>query len=287
MRADAMARALGGRRCGSGWVARCPAHDDRTPSLSIREKGGKILVHCHTGCPQDAVLQELRVRGLWQGLSERSSPHRPQRRDETAHEGARHAQAALRIWQSSRAPTGTAVETYLASRGLTGQIPAAIRFHPGLKHPSGQVTPAMVALVVGGADGRPTAIHRTFLRPDGTGKADVDPVKMCLGPVAGGAVRLGECGEHLALAEGIETALSVQQVTGIPAWAAISASGFRSLVLSPLPRAAFVTIAADPDPVGQAAAYAAAQRWHGEGRSVRIAAPPSGSDFNDLLRAAS
>src|SRR5829696_3393046 len=64
MRADAMARALGGRRCGSGWVARCPAHDDRTPSLSIREKGGKILVHCHTGCPQDAVLQELRVRGL-------------------------------------------------------------------------------------------------------------------------------------------------------------------------------------------------------------------------------
>jgi phage/plasmid primase-like uncharacterized protein len=109
---------------------------------------------------------------------------------------------------------------------------------------------------------------------------------MCLGPVAGGAVRLGDCGEHLTLAEGIETALSVQQVTGVPAWAAISAGGFRSLILPALPCAAVVTIAADPDPVGLAAAHAAAQRWHDEGRSVRIASPPRGFDFNDLLRGA-
>ncbi len=38
------------RRSGSGWTARCPAHDDKTPSLSITESNGKILVNCHAGC---------------------------------------------------------------------------------------------------------------------------------------------------------------------------------------------------------------------------------------------
>jgi len=61
-----IARALGGRRCGSGWVTRCPAHEDRRPSLSIRDGDGeRVLVHCHAGCPQEAVIEALRRRGLW------------------------------------------------------------------------------------------------------------------------------------------------------------------------------------------------------------------------------
>lgn len=56
--------ALGAKR-GSKLV-RCPAHDDRTPSLSIDEGlGGTVLVHCHAGCTQDAVINVLRERGLW------------------------------------------------------------------------------------------------------------------------------------------------------------------------------------------------------------------------------
>lgn len=38
------------------WVARCPAHDDRTPSLAIRDDCGKILLHCFAGCETDDVL---------------------------------------------------------------------------------------------------------------------------------------------------------------------------------------------------------------------------------------
>lgn len=71
MTAEAIAQALGGRRCGRGWLARCPAHQDRSPSLSISERGGKVLVHCFAGCGQDAVLEALRARGLW---PERSAP---------------------------------------------------------------------------------------------------------------------------------------------------------------------------------------------------------------------
>ena len=39
------------------WIALCPAHNDRTPSLSIREPDGdRVLVHCHAGCEVQDVL---------------------------------------------------------------------------------------------------------------------------------------------------------------------------------------------------------------------------------------
>lgn len=64
--AETIAAALGGRRVGSGWIARCPAHDDRNPSLSIHTgDSGQLLVHCHAGCRQQDVLKSLRSRGLW------------------------------------------------------------------------------------------------------------------------------------------------------------------------------------------------------------------------------
>jgi putative DNA primase/helicase len=75
-------------------------------------------------------------------------------------------------------------------------------------------------------------------------------------------------------------------VTGLPAWAAISAGGIERLILPPLPIAADVTITADHDVngVGERAARTAAQRWLNEGRRVRIAMPKvPGSDWNDVL----
>jgi phage/plasmid primase-like uncharacterized protein len=41
------------------FTACCVAHDDRNPSMSVTERDGTILVHCHSGCPQDAVLEAL------------------------------------------------------------------------------------------------------------------------------------------------------------------------------------------------------------------------------------
>jgi DNA primase len=67
MRVDFLARALEARRSGSsGWMAKCPAHDDTNPSLSVREEDGKVLVHCHAGCAQRDVIAALSARGLWQ-----------------------------------------------------------------------------------------------------------------------------------------------------------------------------------------------------------------------------
>jgi hypothetical protein len=55
--AEEIARALRGRRCSKGWICRCPAHDDRHPSLSVAEtRDGKTLVKCWSGCRQDDVI---------------------------------------------------------------------------------------------------------------------------------------------------------------------------------------------------------------------------------------
>jgi len=164
MIAQTVAKALGARKAGRDWAARCPAHDDREPSLSIRDAGGKVLVHCHAGCDQRDVLAALKSRGLWDG-SLRSHFRRRRRRQVPEPQPDRSA-VALAIWKSSVPATGTLVEAYLASRGLSLPVPPILRFHRGLKHPSGGAWPCMVALVTRGVDDAPRAIHRTFLAHD-------------------------------------------------------------------------------------------------------------------------
>ena len=61
MTAEDIANVLGGRRAGASWMARCPAHNDREPSLSIRQaEDGTMLVRCHAGCEQARVITALR-----------------------------------------------------------------------------------------------------------------------------------------------------------------------------------------------------------------------------------
>jgi hypothetical protein len=55
-------RLQGVRRSGDGWTARCPGHEDRGPSLSIREQGDKILLHCFAGCPIEAICAALQIK---------------------------------------------------------------------------------------------------------------------------------------------------------------------------------------------------------------------------------
>lgn len=273
--AETIARALGGRRIGGNWMARCPAHGDRRPSLSIRDAdAGKVLVRCHAGCDQKRVIAALRGLGLWAD----GCPHPLSREFRLAavehkpEPDTKRSVAALAIWDSARRAQGTLVDLYLASRAIRLPAPDGLRFHPGLRHPSGGIWPAMVALVTRGDDGKLLAIHRTYLARDGIGKAPVEPQKMMLGPCRGGAVRLADPHDVLLIGEGIETCLAAMQGTGFPAWAALSTSGMRTL---DLPRdVRDVIVLADGDNAGEAAARDTARRWKSEGRRVRIARPP-------------
>jgi putative DNA primase/helicase len=143
----------------------------------------------------------------------------------------------------------------------------------------------MVAAVTLWPSCEPTGIHRTYLAREGDGwnKTPLEPNKMMLGICGGGAVRLCDPSEVLMVGEGIETCLSAMVANGLPAWAALSACGLRSLRL-PV-GVNNVIVLADGDETGETAAQRCAWRWKREGRRVRIARAPRGMDFNDLLAA--
>ena len=79
---DLLAQLDGVRRSGSGWIARCPAHDDRSPSLSVREGNRGLLVKCWSGCAVAEIVDALgiEVRDLFYD----SRDARPHVRRETA-----------------------------------------------------------------------------------------------------------------------------------------------------------------------------------------------------------
>ena len=275
--AEVLAR-LEGVRCEHGYyVAKCPCHDDRRASLSIREENGRLLLHCFAGCRFEAIIEALDVK-RWHRPAGISGNYRKPRLDD-----AKRIEIARRIWRDTKPATGTIVETYLRSRGITIPVPRALRFKEVMRHPSGVVAPAMAAAVQK-LDGRLIGIHRTWLRSDGSGKAAVEPPKASLGPIRGAAIRLAPATERLVLAEGIETALSVAQACpALAVWCAISASNLAAVQLPEIARE--VIIAADGDEPGRAAADEAARGFLSQGRRVRIAVPPAGTgDFNDVLK---
>ena len=192
------------------------------------------------------------------------------------------------VWEATRPLAGTIGEMYLEARGV-GHVAGApaLRFHPGLSHPAALGRfPALVACVQD-ASGRALGIQRTFLAADGTGKADVDPVRASLGSLQGGAVRLSEPHDgRLLVGEGIESTAAAALVLdwrgGV--WATLGTSGLRAVVLPEHVR--HVTIAADRDAKGggQLAAAALARRLEAEGHSVEIFLPDAiGTDFADEL----
>jgi hypothetical protein len=91
----------------------------------------------------------------------------------------------------------------------------------------------------------------------------------------------------LMVGEGIETCLAAMTATAQPAWAALSTSGLRRLMLLPIVRRVVVCADHDASGAGERAAREAAQRWRGEGRAVSVwMSPRVGEDANDLLLAA-
>jgi hypothetical protein len=274
-----LGRLEGVRRTGANsWVARCPAHDDRNPSLSVSVKEGRVLIHCFAGCSPDAVLgavgltwKDLRAPDPWAWRSPVLRPSRPKPEPEApAPEDLERWEA---LWEKAK-PGHPLLRRYLRARGLSLEPPPTLRvaFLKG--------EPAMLARVEG--EGGLLGLHLTILEPDGRGRRGK---KLAKGSrPKGGAIRLylPEAGQPLALAEGIETALAVREVTGWPVWATIAALFMKEVVLPHEVKE--VVIAADHDRAGIDAAHALARKLLREGREVRLAVPPEeGDDWLDVL----
>jgi putative DNA primase/helicase len=197
----------------------------------------------------------------------------------------------MKPWRTAQAIAGSAAEAYLRARGIipTPLEAASLRAHPALWHwPTQEQYPAMVARVTL-HDGTELTSHSTFLKADGSAKAEIEKNRLFAkcDSIKGGGVWFGVARpeDWFITGEGIESTKSAMGLYSVAAGcAALSATGLRALVLPPLPLASKVRIFADHDPEGFAAAVVARARWEAEGRTVVIShATTPGLDANDVL----
>ncbi len=259
----------------------CPAHDDRTPSLSVTLGRKAILFHCFAGCSNEEVIAALDRQGVRSGdLFDGSgavAADRPEKRAFNSN--------ARRLWHSATAISDSPAEGYLAKRGIlraSDQLRYLERTPLG---PRGavQFLPAMLAAVT--TDIGIIAIHRTFLDTASGKLAGFERPKRALGSLGCGAVRLAPpAAGRLGLAEGIESALSAMQLSGIPCWATLGNERFGLVAIPESVRELHLFI--DNDPGGELADQRARKAYSASGRVIRSRAPAStGFDWNDELKA--
>jgi putative DNA primase/helicase len=264
-------------------MCRCPAHDDENPSLHISDKDGKVLWKCFAGCTQEKVGDALRQRGLWP--AGQAAAHKQHTYDEDPEDDEKRLRRAWCILRAARFRSGGSPARYLANRGIDTVPRGAMLFGRNFwcKQQTGFDGPAMVLPIWDGEYIQ--GAHVTFLTPDGAKNRRINgkSLRRMYGPVKGGFVYLGETDDPhtpLIMAEGVETALSASQLTGLPAIAALSANNMKTVQPPPCLE---LIIAGDNDEAGRKAAEAAAAALVRPGRPVRVAIPTAYNDWNDAL----
>lgn len=284
--AQGIATALGGvKRHSGGWLARCPTHQDKTASLSLTDRDGRILVKCFAGCDQHTVVDTLKHRHLWPGRDDQ--PPIISKRTEAPRTENQNKERAIKLWDEALPASGTLAEIYLNKRGIDLPDGDELRFHAKAAKWEGRLYSALVAAVrnISGID--IVAVHRILINRDGSPVLDDSrkKVKLLLGSPAGAAVKLSPATSELNVAEGIETALAVLQRTKAPTWSAINAAGLSKFPV--IDTVSTLTIWADNDEngAGQRAAEACAERWIAAGKIARVLIPKSvGTDWADHFK---
>lgn len=230
--------------------------------------------------------------------SEKPSPERiaairreaAEREERTAAEWAESLRRARWLWSLRRPIEGSPAEKYLREgRGYQGQLPATLAYLPA----NGEHDHAMIAAFgiahepededfdkpppppLAIADDAITGVHVTRLNADGTGKADEtngSNKKIHGRSSVGSPICLAPPNDllGLAIAEGIEEALSVHQATGLGAWAAGCAVRMPALAVAVPSYVECVTVCADPEPAGQKNARALAEALKARGFEVMV-----------------
>ncbi|WP_299212270.1 toprim domain-containing protein [uncultured Tateyamaria sp.] len=199
-------------------------------------------------------------------------------------------EAARRLWAMGRPIAGTLAERYLSARGLTDlRSVSALRFHPNCYYwredadadDAPDTWSALLAKVTDTA-GALTGVHRTWLDPQTTGKAPLDPNRKAMGNLLGHAVRVGTPSDIIAVGEGLETMLSLRQaLAGLPIAAALS--GNHLAAFDPPTDLCRLYVAIDNDEAGQAAFGTLTDRFEDIDLQL-LPLRPMLDDFNSDLR---
>jgi hypothetical protein len=182
------------------------------------------------------------------------------------------------MWSMAVPIVGTPAEAYLRSRGICCDLPATLRFLPPSKP---EHHPAMIAAFGLAEETEPgrlsitgdvVSVHLTLLRPDGSGKANVDPNKIIVGPSMAMPIVLAPPNDLLGLAitEGIEDALSVHQASGLGAWAAGCASRMPALADAIPFYMDCVSILVDDNDAGRKGSYSLDRRLAANGLDAEL-----------------
>ncbi|MDE2105273.1 MAG: toprim domain-containing protein [Patescibacteria group bacterium] len=306
-------------KSGSKLKAHCPFHTEKTPSFYVNDSAQYF--HCFgCGIHGDGLTWVMKRRGYkfeeavaylaalvnLPALNESEEFQEKFRRDAEEYakrevrrwepnEDERERQSYARsIWKHSKPILGTVAEKYLRSRAITmREWPEALRFSENAwiirrnKNGDNQWVqsgyPAMIAAIVDENDDV-TAIQTTFLRSDGTGKADFEKPKRTTGLMGRGAIRLDFWSPAMGVAEGIETALSARLRYKMPIWCAAGGSRMASIWFPPDTRQ--VIVFGDNGESGHRLADTAVAAFHKRDIASYAIFPESDhKDENDALKA--
>jgi hypothetical protein len=277
--AATLVRRLGGAWRPGGAMCRCPAHEDRRPSLSVRVGTTSLLFKCFAGCTGAEVLRAVRRLDLAVPVSKFSGSR------STEPPATGFAGAARQLWDGSVPLSSSRGAAYLAARGLALQ-PPELRFHPHTPLGRGRLVRFRPAIIAAVREGRMlVAVQRLFLAFDRPVLAtDLENPKLTLGRPGAGAVQLSRVRTTLGLAEGIETALSAATLLDIPVWAVLGNERLSRIEIPP--EVERLVLLPDNDRPGRLAERLARKRYAGRVPCIRTIWPWDGhNDWNDVLRA--
>lgn len=195
--------------------------------------------------------------------------------------------AILSVWKGVSYIVGTPVETYLRSRGIKGDLSVLdnLRYHPSLYYRESNESPtlrfpAMVA-VIRNSVGKSLTLHRTFLKKDGSGKADVSRQKMMMkqpASLTGAYIQIDAPvdtphGKLIGITEGIENALSIREATGCPMWCGISDRIMEKVAFPDDVKHIVIFADIEPSGAGMRAAEEMKKTLQAKGKTVSIEAP--------------
>ena len=229
------------RKSGQGWIARCPAHDDSHPSLSIKfTESGRFLAFCHAGCTFEEILQALGLRKIAiTGYSENVHVSR----EGPTLEQIEAQKKAIRLWKNSK------------SARLDHPYIIRKKIQPHHARQIGE------SLVIPMQDARGDLWNLQFIHPDGSKRF------LREGRTTSLFTLVGEPSEtsRIYISEGFATGATIHELTSKAVFVAFSDTNLppvAHIVRRVFPRADIV-IAADADPGGESYSERAAREING------------------------
>lgn len=292
---DEMANRLGGEVRRLEVHAPGPNHSPEDRSMSVQLSSSAphgLLIHSFAGDSYRDCLTHVLERLDNLNTSDNTS-YQPIKR--TASKQQETKPYALKIWNESRTINLTPAEVYchfrVPSLDMQRVNLSALRYHSNCPFMGKIYAPALICLFSDIFTNEPLAIQRIAIKENGRGKADMpngNAPKQMLGSVKGAAVKLSPIETHkkriLAIAEGVETALSLIAIGFSPVWAVGSKGGI--LKFPVIAGVEHLLIFPDHDENGgsQMTAEACAKRYEAAGKIALVITPQKlASDWNDVV----